>query len=375
MDNQLSRLKVIMRTSVIGIIANAVMAGMKMVVGAISGSIAIVLDGVNNLSDAASSLITILGAALAGKPADRKHPFGYGRMEYLSSLIISAIVLYAGITSMVESVKKIITPEASDYSAITLIILVIAVIFKLLLALYTQRMGRVTKSDALVASGKEAILDVLVSVATLVAALIFILTGLSLEAWLGAVIAVIIIKAGVELLLETVSKILGQSAEVELAVAIKKTVSEHPYVQGAYDLVMNNYGPEFYMASIHVEVDEDLTAAEIDKMIRDITDTVLKEHSVYLSAISVYAKNKSDKVKLEMEEKINGIALSEKYVIATHGFYVDFEKKMLRFDLVVSLDAPDRKKVYNDTILKIKEFYSDFEYTVGFDLDFNELTE
>ena len=375
MDNQLSRLKVIMRTSVIGIIANAVMAGMKMVVGAISGSIAIVLDGVNNLSDAASSLITILGAALAGKPADRKHPFGYGRMEYLSSLIISAIVLYAGITSMIESVKKIITPEASDYSAITLIILVIAVIFKLLLALYTQRMGRVTKSDALVASGKEAILDVLVSVATLVAAFIFILTGLSLEAWLGAVIAVIIIKAGVELLLETVSKILGQSAEVELAVAIKKTASEHPYVHGAYDLVMNNYGPEFYMASIHVEVDENLTAAEIDKMIRDITDTVLKEHSVYLSAISVYAKNKSDKVKLEMEEKINGIALSEKYVIATHGFYVDFEKKILRFDLVVSLDAPDRKKVYNDTILKIKELYPDFEYAVGFDLDFNELTE
>ena len=375
MDNQLSRLKVIMRTSVIGIIANAVMAGMKMVVGAISGSIAIVLDGVNNLSDAASSLITILGAALAGKPADRKHPFGYGRMEYLSSLIISAIVLYAGITSMIESVKKIITPEASDYSAITLIILVIAVIFKLLLALYTQRMGRVTKSDALVASGKEAILDVLVSVATLVAAFIFILTGLSLEAWLGAVIAVIIIKAGVELLLETVSKILGQSAEVELAVAIKKTASEHPYVHGAYDLVMNNYGPEFYMASIHVEVDENLTAAEIDKMIRDITDTVLKEHSVYLSAISVYAKNKSDKVKLEMEEKINGIALSEKYVIATHGFYVDFEKKIMRFDLVVSLDAPDRKKVYNDTILKIKELYPDFEYAVGFDLDFNELTE
>ena len=375
MDNQLSRLKVIMRTSVIGIIANAVMAGMKMVVGAISGSIAIVLDGVNNLSDAASSLITILGAALAGKPADRKHPFGYGRMEYLSSLIISAIVLYAGITSMIESVKKIITPEASDYSAITLIILVIAVIFKLLLALYTQRMGRVTKSDALVASGKEAILDVLVSVATLVAALIFILTGLSLEAWLGAVIAVIIIKAGVELLLETVSKILGQSAEVELAVAIKKTASDHPYVHGAYDLVMNNYGPEFYMASIHVEVDENLTAAEIDKMIRDITDTVLKEHSVYLSAISVYAKNKSDKVKLEMEEKINGIALSEKYVIATHGFYVDFEKKILRFDLVVSLDAPDRKKVYNDTILKIKELYPDFEYAVGFDLDFNELAE
>ena len=375
MDNQLSRLKVIMRTSVIGIIANAVMAGMKMVVGAISGSIAIVLDGVNNLSDAASSLITILGAALAGKPADRKHPFGYGRMEYLSSLIISAIVLYAGITSMIESVKKIITPEASDYSAITLIILVIAVIFKLLLALYTQRMGRVTKSDALVASGKEAILDVLVSVATLVAAFIFILTGLSLEAWLGAVIAVIIIKAGVELLLETVSKILGQSAEVELAIAIKKTASEHPYVHGAYDLVMNNYGPEFYMASIHVEVDENLTAAEIDKMIRDITDTVLKEHSVYLSAISVYAKNKSDKVKLEMEEKINGIALSEKYVIATHGFYVDFEKKIMRFDLVVSLDAPDRKKVYNDTILKIKELYPDFEYAVGFDLDFNELTE
>ena len=369
----MDRLKIIMRTSIIGIIGNALLAAVKMIIGAISGSIAIVLDGINNLADAASSMITIIGAALAGKPADRKHPFGYGRMEYLSSLVISAIVLYAGISSLVESVKKIITPEASDYSALTLIIVAVAVVGKLALALYTGHMGRQTKSDALVASGKEAILDVMVSVATLVAALIFVITGIGLEAWLGALISLVIIKAGAELLLETISKILGQPAEIELAIAIKDTIKANPLVNGAYDLVMNNYGPEFYMASVHVEVDENLNAVAIDRLTRELTDEVLRKHGVYLAAIGIYARNTSDIRAAGMKDEINKLVLSREYVIATHGFYVDFDKKQLRFDLVISLDAPDRRKVYNEAIEAVKAVYPDFAYSVGFDMDFNEL--
>ena len=373
MSNTENRLKLIMKTSVTGIVVNAVLAVFKMIVGGIAGSIAIVLDGVNNLSDAASSLITIVGTALAAKPADRKHPFGYGRMEYLSSFIISAIVLYAGITSAIESVKKIISPEPPDYSTVALIIIAVAVVAKLALALYTGRMGKRTNSDSLVASGKEAILDVAVSLSTLIAAFIFIIWGVSIEAWLGAVISLIIIKAGVELLSETVSKILGEPAEIGLAISVKNTIKLVPGVKGAYDLVMNNYGPDFYMASVHIEGDEKMTAAELDRLTRDITDAVMKAHSVYLTAIGIYSKNSADSAMVAMRERINSIALSKEYVLATHGFYVDFEKKQLRFDLVISLDAKNRRAVYNDTIAAIKEVYPDYEYTVGFDLDFNEL--
>ena len=171
-----SREKTIVRTSIIGIVANVFLAAFKAAVGLMSHSIAIVLDAVNNISDAGSSLITIIGTKLAGKEPDKKHPFGYGRIEYLSAMIISVIVLYAGITSFVESVKQIIHPETPDYSTVSLI-----------------------------NSGEDATLDSVISASTLVAAVIFLIFHISLEAWLGAVISLVIIKSGIEMLRDTQS--------------------------------------------------------------------------------------------------------------------------------------------------------------------------
>ena len=370
----MDRLKTIMRTGIVGIAVNALLAAFKLVVGTIAGSIAIMSDGINNLSDAASSLITMIGAALAGKPADRRHPFGYGRMEYLSSLVIAGLVLYAGVTSLVESVKKIIHPTVSEYTTLTLVIIIVAVVVKLFLALYTQAMGRKASSDALTASGKEAMLDVAVSASTVVAAFVYLYAGLSLEAYLGALISLVILKTGIELLRETISKILGEPAEVELAIAIKRTVTSFDEVQGAYDLVMNNYGPGFYMASIHVQVSEELKASELDRLTREITDRVLKEHCVYLAAIGFYSRNMQDPEALKMEEKIRDIVLNRENILSMHGFFVDLKQKKLFFDLVISLDAKNRREVYSQAIEAVKEVYPDYEYRVGFDMDFNELT-
>ena len=367
------RLAVIMRTSIIGIAVNALLAVFKMIIGALSGSIAIVNDGINNLSDAASSLITIAGAALAARPADKKHPFGYGRMEYLSSLVISGLVLYAGITAFIESVKKIISPEPSDYSTLTLIIVGVAVVIKLGLALYTQAMGRKAKSDSLTASGREAILDVAVSVSTLAAAFVYVLFNVSLEAYLGAVISVIIVKAGLELLKETVSKLLGEPTEIQLAVDVKATIKSFPEVLGAYDLVMNNYGPEFYMASVHAEVDEQLTAAQLDVLTRQITDRVLDRHGVYLTAIGFYSRNTSDPESVRMEQAVASTVLNMEHILAMHGFYVNETAKALRFDLVVSLSAKDRKAAYKAAVDAVQAMYPEYRLLVGFDIDYNEL--
>jgi cation diffusion facilitator family transporter len=259
-NSDASREKTIIRTSIIGIIANVFLAAFKAVIGIMTHSIAIVLDAVNNISDAGSSLITIVGTKLAGKEPDKKHPFGYGRIEYLSAMIISVIVLYAGITSFVESVKQILHPETPEYNTISLIIVAVAVVVKVLLGRYVKSVGEKVNSDSLINSGEDATLDSIISASTLVAAGFFMIFHISLEAWLGAIISVVIIKSGIEMLRDTISKILGEQNDPELARNIKNTVTSFPDVHGAYDLVLNNYGPDAWNGSIHIEVPYGCTA-------------------------------------------------------------------------------------------------------------------
>ena len=368
----LSRDTIIVRTSITGIAANVLLAAFKAVVGAISGSIAIVLDAVNNISDAASSLITIIGTKLASREPDKKHPFGYGRVEYLSAMIISVIVLYAGITSLVESVKKIIEPETPDYSAVTLIIVAAAVLVKIFLGRYVKKTGERVNSDSLINSGKDAVLDSVISASTLVAAVIFLLTGLSLEAWLGAVISVIIIKSGIEMLRETLSEILGERADISLAKEIKKTVLSFPEVSGAYDLVLHNYGPDNYNGSIHIEVPDTLSAAELDELIRAVTTKVYLEQNVILTAIGVYSLNTKDEKAVGMRNEISSLVLSKEHVLQMHGFYVNEEKKTIRFDVIVSFDAKDRRAVYDEICSEVAALYPDYSLEIVLDTDFSE---
>ena len=191
----------IIRTSVVGILANVALAAFKAGVGLLANSIAVVLDAVNNLSDALSSVITIVGMKLASKPADKEHPFGHGRIEYFTALIIALIVLAAGVTSLIESVKKILNPEPSDFTVVSLIIIGVAIFVKLVLGRYVKRAGEEVNSDALIASGEDARFDAVISLTTLISAGVMMLFGLQLDGWLGAAIALVIIKAGVEMVL------------------------------------------------------------------------------------------------------------------------------------------------------------------------------
>ena len=366
-----SRDRVIVRTSVIGIAANILLSAFKAAVGALTGSIAIVMDAVNNLSDAASSIVTIIGTKLAARPADRKHPFGHGRSEYLSAMIISVLVLYAGLTSLVESAKKIIDPRLPEYTTASLIIVAAAVLVKIVLGRYVEGTGKRVNSDALINSGKDAALDAIISASTLAAALLYLTTGLSLEAWLGAVISLLIIKSGVEMLRTTLSRILGERADGELARAIRQTVTSFPDVSGAYDLVLNNYGPNEYNGSIHIEVPDTYSAGELDELLRTITMTVFERHHVILTAIGVYSVNTQDDAVVQMRERVKTAVLAHEHVLEMHGFYVNEEKKTIRFDVIVSFDAKDRKAVYDAVVNEVQTMYPDYEMQVIMDTDFS----
>ncbi len=221
-----NREKVVIKTSIISILSNIVLAGFKAFIGLLANSIAIISDAVNNLSDALSSIITIVGTKLAGRKPNKKHPYGYGRIEYITSLIVSVIVLYAGITALIESIKKIIHPEVSDYSYVTLIILIAGIIVKFILGLYVKKKGKSVNSDALVASGTDAFNDAILSISVLASAVIYMVFNISLEAYVGVLLSLVIIKSGIELIKESVDNMLGIRVESSLSRQIKKRCSE-----------------------------------------------------------------------------------------------------------------------------------------------------
>ena len=333
------REKLIVRTSVIGIITNILLAAFKAAVGLISHSIAVVLDAVNNLSDALSSLITIIGTKLSAKLPDKKHPLGYGRIEYLTALVVAALVLYAGVTSLVESVKKIIHPETADYSIVSLVIIAVAVVVKLLLGRYVKAQGRKANSAALEASGADASFDAILSASVLLPAVVFLLWGLSLEAWVGVVIAGFIIKSGFEMITDTLDDILGKRAEAELTAKIRRAVLEEEEIRGVYDIIVNDYGPNKNTCSLHIELPDYMTVDQVDVITRHLQNRVLDAAGVIVTGVSVYSYNTKDDEAAAIRGRVTGIVLSHDWALQLHGFYADTASKSLRFDVVMSFDV------------------------------------
>ena len=369
-EMQESRESTIVKTSIIGILVNVLLAAFKAVIGLISHSIAITLDAVNNLSDALSSVITIVGTKLAAKLPDKKHPLGYGRIEYLSAMIVSALVLYAGITSLVESIKSIISPENPDYSPVSLIIIASAVVGKLLLGLYFKKTGKRVHSASLEASGSDAIFDSIISASVLLCALIYISTGVSLEAYAGAVISIVIIKSGIGMLRDTLDDILGRRYNPEDLQAIRDTVAEDPAVHGVYDLILHAYGPDKDVGSVHVEVEDTMTAEEIDLMERRISQAVYKKHGVLLTSISIYAMNTSSDETKAIRTKVNQIVMSFDGVLQTHGFYADTENRTITLDIVLDFAVGDRSAVFEQIRTKLQEAFPDYTLYLTLDIDF-----
>ena len=365
------RNKEIIKTSIIGIIANFFLALFKALIGFFSNSIAIILDAVNNISDVSSSLITIIGTKLASKAPDKEHPFGHGRIEYITAQIIAILVLYAGITSLIESIKKIINPVKPDYKIISLIIILVAVIVKIFLGLYFNKKGKKLKSSSLINSGNDALLDSIISIGTLVAALIFIFTGFSLEAYLGALISLVIIKSGIDMLRSASSSVLGERADLDISKKINKIIYSFDEVKGVFDLIINNYGPNSLIASVHIEVMDTMMASEIDLLIRKITNKVFEETGVIMSAIGIYSFNTKDKEATEIKNTIQKQIKKYKGVLQFHRYYYDKKSKTIRFDLVFDFNIKNRKELFDKIYNDIKSLYKDYEIIITEDLDYS----
>ncbi|MBO4705864.1 MAG: cation transporter [Spirochaetaceae bacterium] len=367
-----NREKTIIRTSIISIIANIVLAGFKAFVGLLSNSIAIISDAVNNTSDALSSIITIAGTKLAGKAPNKKHPYGYGRIEYITSSIISGIVLYAGITSLVESVKKIIHPEAADYSTITLIILISGIVVKFILGIFVKKKGKDVNSDSLVASGSDAFNDAILSISVLISAVIYMIFKISLEAYVGAVLSVFIIKSGLELVKESVDNILGVRIESDLANNIKMEIIKEPDVQGAFDLILNNYGPDKYLGSVHIEVSDTLTVAEVDKISRKITKSIMEKYGVILHTIGVYSVNTQDEETAKIQKDVHDIVFSHNGILQMHGFYLDEAEKIISFDIIIDFSIKNREELYKTIYDEIQQKFAGYKVNITLDVDISD---
>ncbi len=370
-NTEMNRDRVIVRTSMTGIVTNVFLAAFKAAVGIISHSIAVTLDAVNNLSDALSSIITIAGTKLAGKRPDRNHPLGHGRAEYLSAMVVSGIVLYAGITSAVESVKKIIHPEKPDYSMVSLIIIAVAVVVKILLGRYVKAQGEKVNSGSLVASGSDAMFDAVLSASVLASAILFKVSGISLEAWVGAVISGFIIKAGIEMMMETLDNILGFRADSEVTGRIKEILTEEPEVHGAYDLFLHNYGPDKNLASVHLELPDVMTVADMDKLTRKLESKVYKETGVILTGIGVYSYNTGNSEAARIQNDVRNRVMVHDWALQFHGFYLDMDAKEMRMDVVMSFDI--RPKDGLEILYKeLQEAYPDYHIEIVPDLDISD---
>ena len=365
--SDLTREQGITKTSLIGVAVNILLSGFKALVGVVSGSISVVLDAVNNLTDAISSIVTIIGIKLARKKPDEKHPFGHGRVEYFSAIIVSGIVIAAGITALIESGQKIFHPEMPDYSLVSVVIVVAAVIVKIFLGRFVKGQGEKYHSEALIASGSDASFDAILSASTLVGIGIALVFHITLDGWIGVIIALFIIKAGWEMLTESVSSVIGNRPDSEVSKAIRNTIQEHEEVIGAYDLILHDYGPDYAIGSVHVEIPADMTADQIHRLTRSISEEIMAKYHVILT-IGIYAIDESHE---ELRKSIHETAMEHEGVLGTHAIYIDDLEKTITIDVITDFNV-DRNALKNDLEGHIQEYLPGYLADINFDNNFSD---
>ena len=369
-DNQI-REKAITQTSIIGICANVFLAAFKAGAGLIAGSISVVLDAVNNLTDAFSSVITILGIKLAKKKPDDKHPYGYGRIEYFSTILIAMIVFAAGAASFIESIKKIIEPTIPEYTIVTVVIIVVSVVTKLILGRYVKGQGKKYASDALVASGSDASFDAIISASTLVGAAITFFLDFSVDGIIGAIISAFIVKAGLEMLLEAISHVLGKRPDSAITTEIKKTVNAIPGVLGTYDLILHNYGPDSAIGSLHVEVDGKLTATQLHAMTQKIQNAVLEKFHIFVT-VGIYAVDQENEEIVSMRGRIGEICKGHEGVVNSHGVFIDLEAKKISFDVTLDFSVADKLGMAAGIKKEVEEAFPGFSINTNCDTNYSD---
>ena len=266
----------------VGIVANAVLFAMKLVVGTLAGSVSITADALNNLSDASSSVVTLLGFKLAEKPADADHPYGHARYEYLSGLAVAAMILFIGFELAKSSVEKILNPQAVDFTWITGGVLLVSMGIKLWLSLFNRRLGRKIQSETLLATAADSRNDVIATGAVLLSGLVERFTGARIDGFMGLAVAIFILYSGIGLARDTISPLLGEAAGPELREQILDQIRSEPRVLGYHDLMVHDYGPGRRFASVHVEMDRREDPLVCHELIDDLERECYESHGIHL---------------------------------------------------------------------------------------------
>lgn len=358
--------------SILGILLNLVLVAFKTLVGILSNSIAIVLDAANNLSDVMSSIVTIVGTRLASKGPDKNHPMGHGRSEYLGTVIIAILIIYIGLAALVESIKKIINPVPVDYGVATIIVVSAAIIIKVFISIFFRARGKKLESGSLIGSGIDALCDAFISLATLIAIIIFFATGLQIEAYLAAGISLFIIFSGYRLIRNAFSTILGERVDAKLSRSIKDEIAKIDGVNEAFDLAMHDYGSGKTVASVNIEVNRRMPAYEIDKLSRKIQQHILKKYNVAISSVGIYAIDLENPTVEKLWRQLEELRDRYEHILQIHGFHVDIEAKEINFDVVIDFAVEDRQEYYRKFCRELGRTIPDYQINAQLDLDISD---
>lgn len=339
-QNPEDREGVVVTTSALGILVNLVLASIKVIVGTAVSSIAIVSEGINNATDSATALITIVGTKLSAKHPTEKHPFGYGRIEYLTSLVISVLILFTGFELLKSSIDLIFHPEEMSISYVTLVIVAVSALVKLLLGTFTIKEGKRVDSGSLVAVGLDCRNDSIVSVVTIATALVFLIFHVSLDAYAGILMSLIVLKAGIEVLKDTLGDLLGQAGEKELAKELYKIIRAEPIILNAADMMLHNYGPDAYSGSVNVEIDHEKSVGEVYAALHALQLKIMHEKNIVM-VFGIYAVDQDHTESREMRKTISAFVRKQEHVISYHALYIDPDTNDIYVDLVVDYELED----------------------------------
>ena len=363
------RRKKIIGVSIIGIVANLLLGVLKAVLGLLSGSIALISDALNNITDSSSSLITIVGTKLAAKAPDKQHPFGHGRTEYLTSLLIGGILFLTGFQSLISYVKAVFNKEDINTDITTVIIIIATIAAKVLLGTFTENSGKKLNSTALIASGADAKNDAVVSVVTLISSILYMFAKISVDGIAGVIISVFILKTAYEVLSDTIKKLLGERVDGEMVRGIKDIVRNTEGVINCFDLILNDYGPDFYTGSINVEIEDNRSIGEMYPILHEAQTKIYNKYNVFL-VFGFYSVDVDDERYIKIKSLLKNYKENERHIINYHGIVIDEKDKTIYCDITRDFDITSETVIENVNRI-LKEEFPEYNIHVNIDTEFS----